>query len=174
MSLILPYKENSPSIDPTAYIAENVVVTGDVVIGAESNIWFGVAIRGDVSDIRIGARTNIQDGSVVHVTRGRKGTRIGDEVTVGHMALLHACEIGNRAFIGMKACVMDGAVVEDEAMVAAGALVTPNKHIPKHQLWSGSPARYMRDMTEAEIGYLKVSADHYVELGQEYKKNQTV
>ncbi|MGB1076686.1 MAG: gamma carbonic anhydrase family protein [Bdellovibrionales bacterium] len=173
MSIILPYKNTLPDIDETAYVSEGVAITGDVKIGAQSNVWFGSVIRGDVADIRIGARTNIQDGSVIHVTRGMKGTHIGDEVTVGHQVLLHACQIGNRAFIGMKACVMDGAVVEDEAMVAAGSLVTPNKVVPKHQLWSGSPARYMRDMTEDEIRFLKISANNYVELGKEYKEQQT-
>ena len=172
MSIILPYNNISPTIDPSAYIAEGVAITGDVHIGAESNIWFGAIIRGDVSDIGIGARTNIQDGSVIHVTRGMKGTHIGDDVTVGHMACLHACQIGDRAFIGMKACVLDGAVIEEEAMVAAGALVTPNKRVPKHQLWAGSPARYMRDMTDEEIQFLQISANNYVKLGQEYKQQQ--
>jgi len=172
MSIILPYNNISPTIDPSAYIAEGVAITGDVHIGAESNIWFGAIIRGDVSDIGIGARTNIQDGSVIHVTRGMKGTHIGDDVTVGHMACLHACQIGDRAFIGMKACVLDGAVIEEEAMVAAGALVTPNKRVPKHQLWAGSPARYMRDMTDEEIRFLQISANNYVKLGQEYKQQQ--
>lgn len=172
MPIILPYNDKIPEIDVNAYISEGVVITGDVVIGAESNIWFGSVIRGDVSDVRIGVRTNIQDGSVIHVTRGMKGTHIGDDVTVGHQVLLHACQIGDRAFVGMKACVMDGAVVEDEAMVAAGSLVTPNKVIPKHQLWSGSPARYMRDMTEDEIKFLKKSADNYVRLGKEYRAQQ--
>jgi carbonic anhydrase/acetyltransferase-like protein (isoleucine patch superfamily) len=172
MTYIIPYKGTSPQIKPSAYIAEGVAITGDVHIGEHSNIWFGVAMRGDVSDIRIGERTNIQDGSVIHVTRGMKGTHIGNDVTVGHMACLHACQIGDRAFIGMKACVLDGAIVEDEAMVAAGSLVTPNKRVPKHQLWAGSPARYMRDMTEEEIKFLRISADNYVKLGQEYKQQQ--
>lgn len=172
MTIILPYKNISPTIDETAYISDGVAITGDVYIGAESNIWFGSVIRGDVADIRIGARTNIQDGSVIHVTRGMKGTHIGDDVTVGHMACLHACQIGDRAFVGMKACVLDGAIVESEAMVAAGALVTPNKVVKKHQLWAGSPARYMRDMTEDEIRFLTISADNYVRLGKEYKAGQ--
>ncbi len=173
MSIIITYNDITPEIDDSAYISENAAITGDVVIGAESNIWFGVAMRGDVADIRIGSRTNIQDGSVVHGTRGMKGTHIGDDVTVGHMACLHACQIGDRAFIGMKACVLDGAIIEDEAMVAAGALVTPNKRVPKHQLWAGSPARYMRDMTEDEIKFLRKSADNYVRLGKEYKEKQS-
>lgn len=170
--LILPYEGIFPEIHETAFIAETAVVTGDVVIGLETSIWYGVVMRGDVADIRIGARTNIQDGSVLHVTKGAKGLEIGDEVTVGHMSILHACTIGNRAFIGMQSLVMDGAVVEDEAMVAAGSLVTPGKRVPRHQLWGGRPARYMRDMTEEEIGYLKISADRYVGVGQSYRATQ--
>jgi carbonic anhydrase/acetyltransferase-like protein (isoleucine patch superfamily) len=172
MTYILPYKDKSPNIDTSVYVSEGVVVTGDVHIGTESIILFGVVMRGDVSDIRIGARTNVQDGSVIHVTRGMKGTHIGDDVTIGHMACLHACQLGNRSFVGMKACVMDGAVLEEESMVAAGSLVTPNKIVKKHQLWGGSPARYMRDMTEDEIRFLQISADNYVRLGKEYKAGQ--
>jgi carbonic anhydrase/acetyltransferase-like protein (isoleucine patch superfamily) len=167
--IIRPYKNISPVIDPSAFISENAVVTGDVVIGPETGIWYGCVIRGDVNDVKIGARTNIQDGTVIHVSRNVQGTYIGDGVTVGHMALLHACTIGNYAFIGMQACVMDQAVVEDEAMVAAGALVTPGKRVLKHQLWAGRPAKYVRDMTEEEIAYLKISADNYAELAREYK-----
>jgi carbonic anhydrase/acetyltransferase-like protein (isoleucine patch superfamily) len=167
--IIRPYKNMSPVIAPSAFIAENAVVTGDVVIGPQTGIWYGCVVRGDVNDVKIGARTNIQDGTVIHVSRGIQGTYIGDGVTVGHMALLHACTIGNYAFIGMQACVMDQAVVEDEAMVAAGALVTPGKRVLKHQLWAGRPAKYVRDMTEEEIAYLKISADNYAELAMEYK-----
>src|SRR5690606_27614238 len=123
---------------------------GDVTVGAETGIWFGCVLRGDVDRIRIGARTNIQDGTVVHVSHRDGPTVIGDEVTVGHLALLHACTLEDRSFVGMKACVMDGAVVESGAMVAAGALVTPGKRVPSGQLWAGSPARPMRDLTEAE------------------------
>jgi carbonic anhydrase/acetyltransferase-like protein (isoleucine patch superfamily) len=126
-------------------------------------------VRGDVNDIKIGARTNIQDGTVIHVSSTTQGTYIGDDVTIGHLALIHACTIGHRAFIGMQACVMDEAVVEEEAMVAAGALVTPSKRIPKHQLWGGRPARYMRDLTPEEIAYLKHSADHYAKLAKAYR-----
>ncbi len=165
-----PFKDKSPQIDPSAFIAENAVVIGDVTIGAEASIWYNCALRGDVNDIKIGARTNIQDGTVIHVSSTTQGTYIGDDVTVGHMALLHACTIGNRAFIGMKACVMDDAIVEDEAMVAAGALVTPGKRIPKHQLWGGAPARYMRDLTQEEIAFLQFSADRYVRLSRQYLK----
>lgn len=166
--MIRPYKDITPTIDPSTFVAETAVIIGDVTLGAESSIWYGCVLRGDVNNIIIGARTNIQDGTVIHVSSTTQGTYIGDDVTVGHMALLHACTIGNRAFIGMKACVMDDAVVEDEAMVAAGALVTPGKRIPKHQLWGGSPARFMRDLTVEEIEFLQFSANRYVKLSRTY------
>ncbi len=167
-NFIYPYKNIVPRISKSAFVAPSASIIGDVEIGDESSVWYGCTLRGDVNDIKIGARTNIQDGSVIHVTRNLQGTYIGDEVTVGHLALLHACRIGNRAFIGMQACVMDGAVVEDGAMVAAGALVTPNKVVPTGQLWSGRPAKYMRDLTEEEIAFLKISADNYVRDSREY------
>ncbi len=162
------YKNVLPKIDDSVFVAENAVVIGDVEIGPESSIWYNCVLRGDVNDIKIGARTNIQDGTVIHVSSSTQGTYIGDDVTVGHMALLHACTIGDRAFIGMKACVMDDATVEEEAMVAAGALVTSGKRVPKHQLWAGSPARYMRDLTAKEVEFLRFSADRYVKLSRTY------
>ena len=167
--LLRPYRGITPKIDTSAFIAENATLIGDVTIGPGTGIWYGAVLRGDVNDIKIGARTNIQDGTVIHTSLGVQGTYIGDDVTVGHMALLHACNIGNRAFVGMGAIVMDEALVEDEAMVAAGSLVSPRKIIPKHQLWGGRPARYMRDMTPQEIEYLQISADRYAALAQEYK-----
>jgi carbonic anhydrase/acetyltransferase-like protein (isoleucine patch superfamily) len=169
--IIRPYKNITPKIDTSAFLAENVSVIGDVEIGAGTGIWYGCVLRGDVNDIKIGQRTNIQDGTVIHTSLGVQGTYIGDDVTVGHMALLHACTIGNKAFIGMKSLIMDEVIVEDEAMVAAGSMVTPRKIIPKHQLWGGRPARYMRDMTTEEIEYLQISADRYAALAQEYKSS---
>jgi carbonic anhydrase/acetyltransferase-like protein (isoleucine patch superfamily) len=169
--IIRPYKNIIPKIDPSAFLAENVSIIGDVEIGAGSGIWYGCVLRGDVNDIKIGKRTNIQDGTVIHTSLGVQGTYIGDDVTVGHMALLHACTIGNKAFIGMQSLIMDEVIVEDEAMVAAGSMVTPRKRIPRHQLWGGRPARYMRDMTPEEIEYLQISADRYAALAQEYKSS---
>lgn len=169
--IIRSYKNITPKIDGSAFIAENAVVIGDVEIGAGTGIWYGCVLRGDVNDIKIGKRTNIQDGTVIHTSLGVQGTYIGDDVTVGHMALLHACTIGNKAFIGMQSLIMDEVVVEDEAMIAAGSMVTPLKRIPKHQLWGGRPAKYMRDMTTEEIEYLQTSADRYAALAQEYKSS---
>ncbi len=167
--LILPYKGIVPTIHDSAFVAPNACIAGDVVIGAESSIWFGVQMRGDVHEIRIGKRTNIQDGSVIHVTRGVSGTYIGDEVTVGHMALLHACTIESGAFIGMGAIVLDEAVVESGAMVAAGAMVTPGKRVPKGQLWAGRPAKFMRELTKEDLDFFPVSADNYARLARDYK-----
>lgn len=168
MSFILPYKSVVPTLHETVFVARNAVVIGDTHIGADSNIWFGVTIRGDVHEIRIGARTNIQDNSVVHVTRGTGPTYIGDDVTIGHGAVIHACSIGDLCLIGMGAVLLDNCVVESGAMVAAGALVTPNKVVKSGQLWGGSPARYMRDLTPEETAFLKISANNYVALSREY------
>lgn len=169
MPLIRPFKETSPAIDSEAFIAENAVIIGAVEIGADSSIWYGCTLRGDVNNIRIGQRTNIQDHTLIHVSSTGQGTYVGDDVTVGHSAVLHACTIGNMAFIGMQACIMDDAVVEDRAMVAAGALVTPGKRVPSGQLWGGSPARYMRDLTVEELNFLEFSAARYVKLSKAYK-----
>ena len=168
MPIITSYKKILPKIHEDAFIAENAAIIGDVEIGADSGIWYGCTLRGDVNDIKIGQRTNIQDGTVIHVSSSTQGTYVGDDVTVGHMALLHACTIGDLAFIGMKACVMDDAIVEPRAMVAAGALVTSGKVVPSGQLWAGSPARYMRDLTDKELKFLQFSADRYVTLSKEY------
>ncbi|MBU6234740.1 MAG: gamma carbonic anhydrase family protein [Alphaproteobacteria bacterium] len=168
--MILPYKGVTPTIHETAYVAANAAVIGDVVIGANSGIWYGCTVRGDVNIIRIGSGTNIQDGTVIHVATHGRGTHIGNDVTVGHMALLHDCTIEDGAYIGMQACVMDGAVVEKRAFVAAGALVTPAKRVPSGQLWAGRPAKYVRDLTEDDYKLMDWSGPHYVRLADEHKK----
>jgi carbonic anhydrase/acetyltransferase-like protein (isoleucine patch superfamily) len=160
--LILPFGGKTPRIHPTAWIAPTAIVIGDVEIGPETGIWYGCVVRGDVNEIRIGARTNIQDGTVIHVAAEGQGTYIGDEITVGHMVLLHACTVESNAFVGMKSCVMDGAHVERHAMVAAGALLTPGKRVPSGELWGGSPARRIRDLTEAQLADWRKSWEGYV------------
>lgn len=171
---ILPFGGMSPRIDDSAFVAPGAVVIGDVEIGPEASIWYGCVLRGDVAPIRVGARTNIQDGTVIHVNAER-GDRphmpslIGADITVGHMALLHACTLEDGAFVGMRAVVMDAAVVESGAMVAAGALLTPNKRVPRGELWAGSPARFARGLGEAELAYFPESVAHYCELAARHK-----
>jgi gamma-carbonic anhydrase len=175
--LILPYRNILPRIDPTAFVAPNAVVIGDVEIGPYANIWFNCVIRGDDAAIRIGTGANIQDGTVVHVTceefPGGPGERvecvIGEGVAIGHMALLHACRLEPGAFVGMKACVMDRAVVESGARVAAGAVVTPRKRVPAGQLWAGTPARFARAIKPEELDYMRWVGEHYRRLAEQYK-----
>lgn len=166
--MILPYKNILPKLGKDVWIADNAIVAGDIEMGEESNVWFGVMMRGDVHEIRIGKRTNIQDNAVVHVTRGVSGTYIGDEVTVGHGAILHACTIEDRCLVGMGAIILDQAKMKAGSMLAAGAVLTPRKTVPSGQLWGGNPARYMRDMTDEEKAFLPKSADNYVRLAKEY------
>ncbi len=167
--LLLPYKGITPTIHPDAWIAPGAVVIGDVHIGAETNVWFGCVIRGDVCPIRIGERTNIQDGTVVHVTRKTGPTTIGSGITIGHSALIHACTLEDNCFIGMHATVMDRAVVESGGMLAAGGLLTPGKHIPAGQLWAGNPAKFFRELKQEEKDFIAISADHYVNLAKDYR-----
>ncbi|MCH7937824.1 MAG: gamma carbonic anhydrase family protein [Proteobacteria bacterium] len=166
----MDYGGKSPDIAADAFIAPNAAVIGDVVIGAQSSIWFACTVRGDGNFIRIGARTNIQDGTVIHVDSASLPTIIGDDVTVGHMALIHACTLEDGSFVGMAATVMDGAVVETGAMVAAGALVTPGKTVKAGQLWAGTPARFMRDCAEREIEMIESVPPEYWAMAQEYLK----
>jgi carbonic anhydrase/acetyltransferase-like protein (isoleucine patch superfamily) len=175
--LIIPHQGIMPRIAPDAFIAETAVIIGDVEIGPGASIWYGCVLRGDASSIRIGARTNIQDGTVIHVNSPREGatatnTVVGDDVTVGHMALIHACTLEDKSFVGMKSCVMDGVVVEGGAMVAAGALVTPGKRVKSGEVWAGSPAKLMRPVSEKEASYLAHAAEHYVELAQTYRQTR--
>jgi carbonic anhydrase/acetyltransferase-like protein (isoleucine patch superfamily) len=168
--IILPFRNTLPRIAPEAWVAQTAVVIGDTEIAANANVWFGCVLRGDIAPIRVGAYANIQDGTVVHVSSNLKeGTRIGANVTIGHMALIHACTLEDASFVGMKACVMDGAVVESGAWVAAGAVVTPGKRVPKGQLWAGTPARYLRDVTPDEALYIERLPKHYARLAGEYR-----
>jgi len=167
--MILPFRNILPKIADDAFIAEGAVIIGDVHIGKESNVWFGCIIRGDVNYIRIGERTNIQDGTVIHVTRKTGPTIIGSGVTIGHSVLLHACTLEDNCFIGMHATIMDKTVVESGAWVAAGALVPPGKRILKGQVWAGNPAKYLRDMKPEETDFIAISSNNYVELAREYR-----
>ncbi|MFQ5774651.1 MAG: gamma carbonic anhydrase family protein [Kiloniellaceae bacterium] len=175
---ILPYRGMAPRIAEDAFIAETAAIIGDVEIGAGASIWYACVVRGDVNRIRIGRNTNLQDGTVIHCNGDRAGdyrttgggepTHIGDDVVVGHMALLHACTVGDGAFIGMRAVVLDRAVVEPGAMVAAGAVVTPGKVVKSGQLWGGMPARYMRELSEQDLAEGPYIVGHYRDLAGDY------
>jgi carbonic anhydrase/acetyltransferase-like protein (isoleucine patch superfamily) len=172
MAEIRAYGGVSPRIDPSVLLATGCVVVGDVELGAGASIWFGAVVRGDVNSIRIGARTNIQDQAVVHVTGGTHPTWIGEDVTVGHRAVLHGCTIKDRCLIGIGAIVLDGAVVGEEAIVGAGALVPPGMVVPPRSLVMGAPARVKRSLSDADIAGLRVSADHYVEYAARYRAEE--
>ena len=168
-AVILPYNGVYPTIHEDAFIAPGAVIIGDVHIGAETGVWFGCVIRGDVNHIRIGSRTNIQDGTVIHVTRKTGPTVIGSGITIGHRVLLHACTLEDGCFIGMGATIIDFAVVETGGFVAAGALVTPKKRVLSGQMWGGNPAKYMRDLTPEESAFIAISEENYVRHVHEYK-----
>jgi carbonic anhydrase/acetyltransferase-like protein (isoleucine patch superfamily) len=165
---MLRYRNAVPRVHPSAYVAPGASVIGDVVVGRGSSLWFGVVARGDINAIRIGERTNIQDGTVIHVSTGGRGTHIGNNVTVGHMAVVHDCTLEDDSFVGIKACIMDGSVVESGAMVAAGALVTPGKTVASGELWAGVPARCIRPVSEKEKEMLKTIPAGYVQLAAAY------
>ncbi len=167
--LIIPFGGKAPVIAPDAFVAPTATVIGDVVIGAGSSVWYGCILRGDYNVIRIGAGTNVQDGCVVHIDSRTSGAVVGDDVTVGHMCLIHACTLESGSFVGNKATVMDGAVVESGAMVAAGALVTPNKRVPAGELWGGSPARKLRDLTPEQRATLTLTAKAYAAFAREHR-----
>ena len=167
--LIIPFAGKTPIIAPDAFIAPNATLIGDVVIGKGSSVWYGCILRGDYNVIRVGTRSNIQDGCVVHIDSRTSGALIGDDVTVGHMCLIHACTLESGSFVGNKATVMDGAVVEAGAMVAAGALVAPNKRVPAGELWAGTPARKLRDLTPEQRATLTLTAKAYAAFAQEHR-----
>jgi gamma-carbonic anhydrase len=166
----LPYRNHLPTVSPDAFVAANATLIGQVEIGARANIWFGCVLRADLAAIHVGALTNVQDGTVVHVSSVRNGdTWIGERVTIGHMALIHACRLEDHSFVGMKACVMDGAVVETGAWIAAGAVVTPGKRVKSGELWAGTPARFLRPVTAEEMHYIETLPERYAELAEQYR-----
>lgn len=167
---IFSYRGKWPVIAEDVFIAPTVFISGDVEIGSGVTLWPGVVIRGDVNHVRIGARTNLQDGTIVHVNRHTDPCIIGADVTVGHKALLHACVIEDGAFVGMSSTVMDEALVESGGMVAAGALVTPGKRVKSGEIWAGSPAKFMRAISDAEKAHAIETVEIYCSLGQEYRE----
>lgn len=166
---ILTHEGNSPRIDADAFVAPGARIIGDVEIAADASIWYNVVIRGDVGAIRIGRRTNVQDGTVIHVTGGRFHTTIGEDVLIGHLAMVHGCTLHDRAFVGFGAIVMDGCVIESGGMLAAGAMLTPGKRIPAGELWSGRPAKFMRALSPEEMANNHKNVQGYVEEGRRHK-----
>ena len=169
--LILSFQDKTPKIGAGVYLAPGSVVIGDTEIGAESSVWFNTVIRGDVQSIRIGQRTNIQDNSTVHVTVGTGNTVIGDDVTIGHRCIVHACTIESTCLIGMGSILLDGCVIPTLSYVAAGSMVTPGKVFPNKMMIMGSPAKAVRPLTDAELDFFLGSAKGYVENSRYYLKN---
>lgn len=168
------YKSISPTLGERCYVDESSVIAGDVILDDDASIWPLVAARGDVNHIRIGKRSNVQDGTILHVTRKSAQNPngfpliIGDDVTVGHKCMLHGCELGNRILVGMGAIIMDGVIVEDDVFIGAGTLVPPNKRLESGYLYVGNPMQKKRPLKESEIAFLKQSAVNYVVLKDEY------
>lgn len=162
--------EHEPRVAADAFVAENATVLGDVEIGAEASVWYGAVLRGDCGRIRIGARTNIQDLACLHMTTGISHTQIGEEVTVGHSAVIHGATIGDRVLVGMGSILLDGAEIGEESLIAAGSVVPPRMKVPPRSLVRGAPAKVVREVTEEERALGKKGADVYVELARKHRK----
>lgn len=167
--MILPFQKKWPKVHETAFVAPSADIIGDVEVGSHSSVWFQCVIRGDVHQIRIGSKTNIQDHSTLHVTRAQSPLHIGDSVTVGHRAILHGCKIGNRVLVGMGALILDDAEIGDDCIIGAGALVTKKTKIPSGNLVMGFPAKVVRPLTTEERAFLIKSAENYVGDAIEYQ-----
>lgn len=170
--MIYPFEGKYPDIHPTVFMSEDVVIVGDVTIAEDANLWFGTIVRGDVNAVHIGKRTNIQDNCTLHETWEKYPLIIGDDVTVGHAAVLHACTVHNRSLIGMGAKVLDNAVVHSESLVAAGAVVREGFEVPPGTLAAGVPAKIVRDLTDDEREYLRNSARQYMRYVEMYRANR--
>jgi carbonic anhydrase/acetyltransferase-like protein (isoleucine patch superfamily) len=166
--VLRPFRSVLPKVHPSAYIDQSAQVIGDVEIGEESSIWMNVVIRGDVNTIRIGDRTNIQDGTVIHVMRGTHPTRIGNEVTIGHAAVIHGCTINNRVLIGMGAMLLNGANIGEDSIVAAGTLVLEETKFPPRSLLMGRPALLKRQLSDQEVATIRDYAERYVGYRKDY------
>ena len=167
--MLRPYRGRLPAVHPTAYVDASAQVIGDVEIGAESSVWMNAVVRGDVNTIRSGDRSNIQDGTVVHVMHDTHPTKIGDDVTVGHAAVVHGCTIGNRVLIGMGATILNGAVIGEDSIVAAGSLVTEGAVIPPRSLVMGSPAKVRRPLTDEDVASILEFSANYVRYKKDYE-----
>lgn len=172
--IILPYANIVPALHPSVFVAHGAVIVGDVHIGEDSSVWHNCVLRGDVHEIRIGRRTNIQDLTMCHVTYNKHALHIGDNVTVGHHAMLHGCTIEDAVLVGMQATILDGAVIRHHAMVAAGAVVKEGFEVPAGTLVAGVPAKVVRELTDAERAKLDQSAQNYVDYVASYRANTNV
>ena len=172
--MIRPFRGKHPQVHPTAFVEESAQVIGDVVIGAESSVWFNAVVRGDVFHVRIGERTNVQDGTVIHVSNGTHATVLEDEVTVGHNVTLHGCHVERGSLVGIGAVVMDGARIGHTSLVAAGSLVSPGTQIPPRSLVMGVPAKVKRPLTDEEADGLAQFWKNYVGYTKEYKEESGV
>ena len=174
MAAIRSFKDMTPQLGQGVFVDDSAVVIGDVVLGDHVSVWPNTVIRGDMHSIKIGDRCSIQDGSILHITHasdynpGGYPLTLGDDVTVGHMAMLHGCTIGNQVLIGMQAMVMDGAVIEDQVVLGAGSLVPPGKVLKSGYLYVGRPAKAVRELNEQELSYFKYTAANYVKLKNDY------
>ncbi|HEY7473459.1 MAG TPA: gamma carbonic anhydrase family protein [Vicinamibacterales bacterium] len=167
--MLRPYRGRLPVVHPTAYVDASAQVIGDVEIGAESSVWMNAVVRGDVNTIRIGDRSNIQDGTVVHVMHDTHPTRVGDDVTIGHAAIVHGCTIGNRVLIGMGATLLNGAVIGDDSIVAAGTLVTEGFVVPPRSLVMGSPGKIRKTLADEDVAAILEYAANYVRYKKDYR-----
>lgn len=167
-STILPYKGQFPQLGQNVLVASGARLIGKVTAGDETSFWFNVVARGDVQSITIGRRTNVQDNSVIHVTSETGPCSIGDDVTIGHQATLHACTVGDRVLVGMGSIILDGAVIGHDTMIGAGTLISPGKTYPERHLILGSPARVVRPLSDRELDFLRLSALQYVETAKNY------
>ncbi len=170
---VFDFEGKSPLIGERAWVAPGAQVMGDVELGEGANIWYGSVLRGDVHQIRVGARTNIQDLSVIHITSHEFGTYIGDDVTVGHRAILHGCTVERGCLIGMGAIILDGAHIGEFSLIGAGALISPGKKIPPRSVVLGAPGRIVRQVTDEEVEGFLLSAKHYVELAERHRLSAT-
>jgi carbonic anhydrase/acetyltransferase-like protein (isoleucine patch superfamily) len=168
--MLRPYRSVLPRVHATAFIDESAQVIGDVEIGEESGVWMNAVVRGDVNSIRIGRQTNLQDGCIVHVMRGSHATYIGNQVTVGHAAVLHGCTIRDRCLIGMGAIVLNGAEIGEDSIVAAGTLITEGTKVPPRSLMMGSPGARRRELRDEEVAGILAYAQRYVGYRKDYQK----
>jgi carbonic anhydrase/acetyltransferase-like protein (isoleucine patch superfamily) len=168
--MIVPFEARRPDLAASAIVFDSAFVIGGVRLGERSSVWFGSVVRADVDDVTIGVRTNVQDRCVIHVTTRRFSTTIGDDVTIGHGAVLHGCSIGNRVLIGIGSIVLDGCEVGDDCMIAAGSLLAPRTRIPSGHLAVGSPAAARRPLRDEELAHLRRSAENYALLAARYRE----